>query len=341
MVSCDVVVVSYNSGEHLRACVEGLASAPDVHVIVVDNASGDGSLDTVSDLLVERIAFAENLGFAHGCNAGWRSGAAEYVLFLNPDARLDPSDLDLLAGVLDAHPAVGAVGPRIVDADGTLDYSIRRFPRLSSRYAQALFLHRAHSRASWVDEVVRDERVYAQSGPAEWLSGACLLVRRSSLVALAGLDDGFFLYCDDMDLCRRLWDGGARVWFEPSATCAHLGGASAPRAALLPVLAASRLRYARKHFGPVKRICERAGIALGALTHVVVASGGAPVRAGHARSLRVALVPGAAGGLLGPSEASGRLDEGPAGGNRAAAGPVSTSEVGTGPNSPAARRTHR
>jgi len=286
MTSICAVVVSYNSREQLHACVEGLTDRPGIEIVVVDNASPDRSLDAVADLGVTGLQLDTNGGFAVGCNAGWRAGTGDYVLFLNPDARLPEDDLRRLASVLDAEPGVGAVGPRILHSTGELDFSQRRFPRLRSTYAQALFLHRIFPRALWADETVRRAEDYERPGPAEWISGACMLVRRSALEELGGMDEGFFLYCEDTDLCKRLWDAGHEVRFEPAATSVHEGGASAPRGSLIPVLVASRVRYAGKHSGRGAALLERIGIALGALTHSVVSSGGREARAGHLRSLR-------------------------------------------------------
>jgi N-acetylglucosaminyl-diphospho-decaprenol L-rhamnosyltransferase len=287
----DVVVVSYNSRSLLRACVEPLASEEDVRVIVVDNNSRDGSLDVVTDLSVERVQLSENRGFAYGSNVGWRTGTGEFVLLLNPDARLAPADLGRMVAAFTERPAAGAVAPKIVDGDGSLDYSLRRFPRIRSRFAQAFFLHRLAPRAEWADEVLRDTRIYDGPRAAEWVSGACILLRRSALERLNGMDDRFFLYCEDIDLCRRLWDEGYEVWYEPGATCIHEGGQSAPRSSLTPVLAASRLRYAAKHFGPLRRMAERLGILAGCATHVLISKGGRPVRVGYARAFVVALSP--------------------------------------------------
>jgi GT2 family glycosyltransferase len=285
----DVVVVSYNSEQHLRACVEPLVGAPNVRVIVVDSASSDGTVESVSDLSVSTVPLSENRGFAYACNVGWRLGDAAYVLFLNPDAVIDIESLGRLVEVAERAPTVGAVAPKIVDADGSLDFSLRRFPRLRSTYAQALFLHRLFPRAEWTDELVRDPQAYQQPGTPEWASGACLLVRRAALERLGGLDEGFFLYCEDRDLCRRIRDAGLEIRFEPGAVAAHEGGASAPRAALLPVLAASRIRYARKHHADYVAFLERLGIGLGALTHAVVSGGGLASRRGHIRALAGAL----------------------------------------------------
>jgi GT2 family glycosyltransferase len=285
----DVVVVSYNSGDHLRGCVEPLARVEGVHVIVVDNASLEDSLHTVADLSIETIALAHNGGFAHGCNVGWRAGSRDYVLFLNPDARIDERSLEILSRELDRRPALGAVAPLVRRDDGSIDFSQRRYPRLRSTYAQALFLQRVFPRAGWTDELVRDAEAYREPGSPDWVSGAAVMVKRSVLEELGGWDEGFFMYCEDTDLCRRLDDAGHELGFEPSASVMHVGGASAPRASLLPVLASSRLRYATKHRGRAAASLERGGIALGALTHAVVGRGGSPVRAGHLKAVRIAM----------------------------------------------------
>jgi GT2 family glycosyltransferase len=289
MADVDVVVVSYNSRDRLRACVEPLLDLPGVHVIVVDNASPDSSLEVVRDLPLSAIQLSENGGFAHGVNAGWRAGSSEYVLLLNPDARIGEDALRVLSGVLDTEPGVGAAAPRIMDSDGSLDYSQRRFPRIRSTFAQALFLHRIFPTASWSDELIRDDDAYASRAYPDWVSGACILLRRTVLEQLSGLDEAFFMYSEDVDLCRRLRTAGYEIAFEPSAVVEHEGGASAPRAHLLPVLAASRLRYAVKHRSRTAAFLERVGIALGSLTHAALGRGGRTARAGHARALRLAL----------------------------------------------------
>jgi N-acetylglucosaminyl-diphospho-decaprenol L-rhamnosyltransferase len=286
----DVVIVSYNSGDTLRACVEPLAGRPRLAVTVVDNASPDGGLATIDDLPVAKIRADANRGFAAGCNIGWRAGSAPAVLFLNPDARILEEDVQALGAVLD-EANVGIAAPRLLGADGALQFSIRRFPSLRSTYAQALFVHRLARESAWTDEVVRDLDAYATAHAVDWASGACLLVRRSLLEQLDGLDEGFFMYCEDTDLCKRATDLGLATVYEPAATATHIGGRSAPRASLLPVLAQSRCRYASKHEGRAAALLTRTGVALGALTHAVVSRGGAASRMGQLRSVRAALRP--------------------------------------------------
>jgi GT2 family glycosyltransferase len=287
----DVVIVSFNSSEHLRGAVLPLLDTEGLRVIVVDNASTDGSLDRLADLDITTIRQPVNGGFAAGCNAGWRAGEAENVLFLNPDARIGSAAARLLADVLHANQQIGAVGPLILESDGGLAHSIRRFPSLVTSYAEALFLHRLAPASRWSGELVLDARAYVNPGTVDWLSGACLLVRRAVLASLGGWDEGFFLYAEDRDLCRRIWNAGFEVYFEPRAIANHAGGASRDQRSLLPLLAASRIRYAAQHRSRLGALVERAGVALCALTHVFVSRGGWKSSHGHVQALAVAMLP--------------------------------------------------
>jgi N-acetylglucosaminyl-diphospho-decaprenol L-rhamnosyltransferase len=283
--SVDVVIVSYNSSGYLRQAVQPLVAVRGVRVIVVDNASSDGTADTVSELPIVLIRRRENGGFAVGCNDGWRAGTAPYVLFLNPDATIDDKSLRTLVATLDEDSSVGAVAPRIEHPDGSLAWSQRRFPRVGSTFARALFLHRVFPRAWWSDEIVRDESAYDRGGSPEWVSGACVLVRRSALAEVGGWDEQFFLYCEDIDLCRRLRDAGHALRYAPEAVVVHQEGASAPPPATIPLLAASRVRYAQKHRFRTYTALVRLGVAFGAVTHMVVCTGGLAARKAHARAL--------------------------------------------------------
>ena len=284
----DVVVVSFNSARTLGGCVAPLAGNDGLNVIVVDNASADRSIDTVSDLAVEIVALKTNRGFAFGCNRGFETGSAPYVLFLNPDARISSESIARLVEVLAAIGSVGLVAPRISSPDGALELSLRRFPRLLSTYSRAFFLHRAFPRVTWCNEDVWDWKEYARPHRVEWVSGACMLVRRSALEQLRGWDEEFFLYGEDIDLCRRLWSAGYEVWYEPAADAVHIGGASASRPLLRPVLVSSRIRYARKHRRPLSARLEQLGIALDELTHALFTRKGRGARVGHLRGLQTA-----------------------------------------------------
>ena len=286
------MVVTYNSDKTIQACLRSLVAIPDVDIVIVDNASADDTPAAASAFPVRVVRLPDNRGFSHGNNVGAGLGSAPFVLFLNPDARIDAASLQRLAQALEANERVAIAAPRILNHDGSLSFSLRRFPSLRSTYAQALFLHRLFPQAAWTDEVVRGGPMYDVLASPDWVSGACMLVRREMLHVIGGWDSGFFLYGEDIDLCRRFRDAGLDILFVPNAIVRHDGGASMPRAALLPVLAASRIRYARKHQRRSVVALERAGIGLAALTHVVGARGGRAVRRGHLSALGRALAPG-------------------------------------------------
>jgi N-acetylglucosaminyl-diphospho-decaprenol L-rhamnosyltransferase len=292
----DAVVVSYNSRDTLRACVEPLSRIPGVAVTVVDNDSPDDALATIADLAVQVVRSGRNGGFSFGCNLGIARGAAPYVLLLNPDAQIDAASLDALCAVLDREPRAAVAGPRTVGDDGSLHHTQRNYPRVRSSWAQALFLHRVFKRARWADEVIWDDAVYERPGAPEWLSGSCLLVRRSALAAIGGMDERFFLYCEDVDLCHRLRDAGHEVRYEPAAVVRHVGGASAERGTTLPIYARSRVLYARKYYRRPLVAVERVGVAVGEFTHAAVSMPRPAKARAHVLALRAVLRPVPRGG---------------------------------------------
>jgi N-acetylglucosaminyl-diphospho-decaprenol L-rhamnosyltransferase len=286
----DVVVVAHASRDTLRSCVAPLAGAPGVKVIVVDTASADPAFDTVEDLVGVDLVHAErNGGFAYGCNLGAARGSARHVLLLNPDAVLAADQLARLVAVLDEDEDVGLVAPRIVDEDGVLQRSVRRFPRFVSAVSKGLFLHRVAPNAAWSDDLVHDAAAYERAWDPEWVSGACMLVRRSALEALGGLDEGFFMYAEDTDLCWRLWDRGLRVRFEPGAAVVHGGGHSAPRSQLRVADVRSHIRYVLLRDGVGAARLVALATALDELTHLVVRARRPGYARGHRAGLRAAL----------------------------------------------------
>jgi N-acetylglucosaminyl-diphospho-decaprenol L-rhamnosyltransferase len=287
----DAVVVSYQSRATLRSCVEPLCSIPGVAVTVVDNESSDGSLASVAGLPLRALASGRNGGFGFGCNLGAADGRAPYLLFVNPDATIDRQTLDVLVAELEADPGLAAAGPRILDSDGSLQRTQRNYPRLRSTWAQTLFVHRIAPRARWADEVIWDAAAYERAGSPDWLSGACLLVRREAFEAVGGFDERFFLYCEDIDLCRRLRQAGHDLRFGPGATVRHVGGASAPRTTTNPIYARSRIAYARKHYRRPAVALERTGVAVGEATHALMSAARPQKARAHLAALRAVLTP--------------------------------------------------
>ena len=286
----DAVVVSYRSADTLRGCLEPLAAMPGVAVHVVDNDSPDDSYALAANVPgVDAVQSGRNGGFGFGCNLGAARGSAPLLLFLNPDARMDRAALDALVGALRDDPRAALVGPRLLEEDGTLAWSLRRFPRLRSTFGKALFMHRLFPLAPWTDELIRDPRAYERPSSQEWVSGACMLVRRDAFEAIGGFDEGLFLYCEDTDLCARLWAAGWMVRFEPAAVVHHVGGASSGAGETQRFAARSRVYYARKHYGRVAAALEQAGIALDEATHALAAFRRPANRRGHLAALRAVL----------------------------------------------------
>jgi N-acetylglucosaminyl-diphospho-decaprenol L-rhamnosyltransferase len=288
-----VVIVSYRSARTLRGCVEPLSHLPGVHVTVVDNASPDNSLGVIADLPIDAFRAERNGGFSYGCNLGASRGSAPFILFLNPDARMELDALETLMAALGRDPKAGLVAPRIVDDKGSLLWSLRRFPRQSSTFGLALFAHRLWPHSRWSDELVRDPDAYERAGTPEWVSGACMLVRRSLFEELGGFDEGFFLYCEDTDLCQRIWSSGHTVLFEPGAEILHVEGSSSGAGETQPILAQSRVRYARKHMSKAGAAAQTVGVALGELVRVAATCWRPALRRGHLAALRAALARGA------------------------------------------------
>jgi hypothetical protein len=266
----DVIVVAYRSTAHLRACVEPLAGETGITVTVVDNDCPERSPETVRDLPVRILPMGRNAGFGAACNAGAAGGTAPAILFLNPDAEISAADVRALAAAFDESPGTAALGPRLRERDGSLQPSMRRFPTLRSAFAEAAFLHRAFPHAAWATETVWTG--YDEPQAAEWLSGAVLAVRRSAFEAAGGFDERFFMYCEDIDLCKRLEDAGGAVRYTPAAAARHAGGASVPRPALVPLKVRSKLLYARLHERGARYAGFRAAIVLTELLHLPVAA---------------------------------------------------------------------
>jgi len=253
---CSVVIVNYYSEALLRACLESLPSSAEplsFEVIVVDNsgtARASGVLDAWPNARL--IEAGGNVGFARACNLGLAAARGRHLLLLNPDTVAHPEAVAILSRYLDASPEAGAVAARLRNADGSLQYSCRRFPRPFSiffgRYALLTRLFPGNPVSS--DYLYLDWD-HASPRPVDWVSGACVMVRREVFERVGGLDGGYFLFVEDMDWCRRIREAGHEVVYVPQAQVTHRIGASRG-----PVPAwvtwerhRSMLRYVRKHFG--------------------------------------------------------------------------------------------
>jgi N-acetylglucosaminyl-diphospho-decaprenol L-rhamnosyltransferase len=256
--SVDVVIVNWNAGPYLRRCLESVAAARRSayelgKVVVVDNASTDGSLDGLGgiDLPLEITRNQENRGFAVACNQGAAASDADFILFLNPDTRLFPETLDLTIAFM-ADPAnshVGICGGQMVGEDGQRQFSCARFPTFTMFAAHMVGLTRVLPR--WFPPQRLTPEEVSHSGIVDQVIGAYFLIRRSVFEALGGFDERFFVYLEDVDLAYRASRHGSPSYFLADVPVYHKEMASSEqvRGRRLFYLLRSRTQYARKHWG--------------------------------------------------------------------------------------------
>jgi N-acetylglucosaminyl-diphospho-decaprenol L-rhamnosyltransferase len=247
------VIVSWNTRAELLQAIASLDGAvPPVEVLVVDNASSDGSAGAVRERFPAAtvIENAENRGFGAAANQGLRAASAPYVLLLNSDATLQPGALAALSALLDTRPEMTLVAPRTRYEDGAIQVSWGDTPGLLAEWKQRRLV---------LGTEARDPRALRQADavanhehePA-WLSASCWLARRDALLAVGLFDEAFFLYWEDVDLCLRLRAAGFRLLFTPAAEIVHRQGVSRSRSAgrALAEYHRSHLRFYRKHGKP-------------------------------------------------------------------------------------------
>ena len=248
-----IVVVTYNSESHIGACLEAAAEAG-AEVVVVDNASQDGTREEVIRRGVRLIANAENRGFAAAVNQGIRAMTTPFVLLLNPDAVIQEG-VDELRRCCE-RPGIGGAGGKLVDGGGKpqVGFMVRRFPSPGALVFEALLLNRLWPRnpVNWHYRCFGLD--YAGEMEVEQPAGAFLMLRRDLWEKLGGFDEGFCpAWFEDVDFCLRARTAGYHMWYTPKAVAKHTGGHSLPRVAVeIRTLYwyCSFLRYAAKHFRP-------------------------------------------------------------------------------------------
>jgi GT2 family glycosyltransferase len=258
--SLAIVIVSFNVRDELDACLASIVDNTDPFktvIVVVDNASSDGTPQMVRARWpsVRLIDAGGNLGFARANNLGIRATESEYVLLLNPDTVAPPGAIATLVRGLAAHPAAAVAGPRLIDQRGfpelSFGWAMSPGGELRQKLLRALYERRLRPVVRRVDQWART------AGEREWVSGACLLVRRDDLEAVGLLDERYFMYTEDVDLCVELRKRGRTVLFVPQSEIVHLRGRSASRNPHTErVRRRSQLAYYRKHhpaWAPVLR----------------------------------------------------------------------------------------
>jgi N-acetylglucosaminyl-diphospho-decaprenol L-rhamnosyltransferase len=242
MTALSIIIVSFNAADDLARCLESLHAAPPAtphEIVVVDNASTDRSREVARRFASIRVVgMGSNAGFARANNAGIRESRGTNILLLNSDTMVPAGAIDALVAELDRDPSVAVAGPRLVDGSGHAELSFGRMIGPFNEWRQKRL---ARGRA--VDALTR-RRQYP-----DWVSGACLLVRRADAEAVGGLDERFFMYTEDVDFCAAIRARGRRVLFTPDVEIVHLRGRSAAAApdATRRAYQRSRLAFYEKH----------------------------------------------------------------------------------------------
>jgi GT2 family glycosyltransferase len=218
MTSLSIIIVSFNAKSDLAACLASLKAAPPAmphEIVVVDNGSSDGSVEAAAAVPgVRVIPLERNTGFAAANNVGIRATRGDLLLLLNSDTLVPPGALDVLVRRLEATPEAAVAGPRLIDGSGLPELS---FGRMIGPFTE---LRRKRRSLRWIQtQTTREQFV-------DWVSGACLLVRRAAAEAAGLLDERFFLYTEDVDFCHAVRVRGGRVLFAPAAEIVHLRGRS-------------------------------------------------------------------------------------------------------------------
>jgi N-acetylglucosaminyl-diphospho-decaprenol L-rhamnosyltransferase len=248
-----IIIVSWNVRELLAACLASLPRGP--QVIVVDNASSDGSAGMVREQFPDVLLLPNqaNRGFTGGNNDGLKLAAGQLILFLNPDTIVDTDALPSLVDYLESHPAVGVVGPQLRYGDGTLQSSRRRFPTLATALMEStpLAWHWPPAINPWARRYRMEDQPAECEQEVDWLVGAALLTRREVLDGVGSFDEGYFMYSEELDWQRRVRAAGWKIVYFPDAIIMHYEGKSSEQ-----VVAArhirfnrSKVRYFEKHHG--------------------------------------------------------------------------------------------
>ena len=283
-----VIIVTYNGRamalDTLRSSAAAAGNAR-VEWIVVDSGSTDGTPDEIERLFPKvRVIRGENRGFAAGNNVGLRVARGRYVLLLNPDVEIASGTLASLVAAMDARPEVGVASVVQCTSDGDLQHSIRRFPSVIRDVGEALFAARWRILTTF-QELETRETAYEREHSVDWLVGAFLIARREAVESVGLMDEGFFLYSEEVDWCYRFRQSGWDVRHLPVMTVIHHAGRR-DRGDLMAQLAYSRKRFAHKHFGIAKRHGIQGALVLGHLVRICVSAPLSVARRDHRERLQ-------------------------------------------------------
>lgn len=231
MLDVSIVIPSWNAKEHLRRCIESIFEETEeirIEVIVVDNASDDGSPEMVEEAFPHVILIKNdsNLGFGKACNLGMETATGKYIALVNSDIILGNHCLEKMYRYMEQHIEIGILGPRIHNPDGTLQRTCRGFPTLWNSYCRALALDRIFPKSKLFAGQFMTYWTYDAIRSVDFLSGCLMMIRSFCLEKVGFFDERFFIFAEDKDLCKRFWKAEFRVVFYPDAEAMHFHAAS-------------------------------------------------------------------------------------------------------------------
>ncbi len=259
-----VTICSWNTKADLRACLESLrtvAGEGSFEVVVVENASVDGSAQMVAEEFpeVRLLAQDRNLGFTGGHNLAIEQRRGAHVALLNSDTIVHPCALMTILDYMQGHPEAGIVGPKLLNPDGSLQYSCRRFPNPIAAAFRNTPLGRLFPKNRFTRDYLMQDWGHDKPREVDWVSGAALFARGDLVEKIGALDPAYFMYCEDVDWCRRAWDAGYKVVYLPQAVITHAIGRSTDRVAnkMIVRFHRSMLRFYSKHLLPKAKLPAR------------------------------------------------------------------------------------
>lgn len=274
-----IIILNYKQKGLLKQCIKGIVGAQpqlDYELIVVDNNSGDGSLSMVKKMFepdtsqpqlpisqnwkipaIKTIQASSNKGFASGTNLGIGQARGKYLMTLNPDIAVVPGVLEKMVSFMEADSSIGMIGPKLINPDGSVQYSCRRFPNFLTPFYRRTFFGKLPRAKKAVGRYLMKDFDHNTSQAVDWLFGASLLVRKLVIDKVGPFDERFFLYFEDLDLCRRFWQAGFKVVYMAEVEMVHYHQRlSAERGGLLGIFNrggrihfASGIKYFAKYLG--------------------------------------------------------------------------------------------
>lgn len=287
MTDLSIIIVSWNVSVHLKTCLHSIGARDGVEVIVVDSGSSDDTVAMVRATFpgVKLLAQSANLGFTRCNNIGLAASSGRYVLLLNPDTEVIGDALEQMCAYLDAHPDVGIVGPHTLNSDGSHQSTRRRFPTLATGLFESTWLQ-AFAPTALLDHYYVRDRADGDTFDVDWVQGSALMARREVYAQIGGLDEGYVMYSEELDWCRRAKLAGWRVVYLGSARIIHHGGKSSEQASARRHIhfQESKLRYFHKHHGWLAAQALRLCLLLQYAWQLIIES--AKGLLGHKRALR-------------------------------------------------------